>query len=162
MPPKIRVMKYTIALIDEQNHESLDRGLAYEKFLLGPTNSSAPLELQSYGVSITKSSVIARIEPVHIHAARDHLVLTSTEILEIQQDEAETLFDSVKDIFTEMATAIYRPRANRWFIESPHFNHYQRSVLNKRKDEILITGCPSTQILLVSLVNGANGKTIFK
>ena len=112
-------MKYTIALIDEQNHESLDRGLAYEKFLLGPTNSSAPLELQSYGVSITKSSVIARIEPVHIHAARDHLVLTSTEILEIQQDEADALFDSVKDIFAEMATAIYRPRANRWFIESP-------------------------------------------
>ena len=112
-------MKYTIALIDDQNHESLDRGLAYEKFLLGPSNSSAPLELQSYGVKIVESSPIARIEPVHIHAARDHLVLTSTEILELQQDEADTLFDSVKDIFSEMAVAIYRPKANRWFIESP-------------------------------------------
>ena len=112
-------MKYTIALIDDQNHESLDRGLAYEKFLLGPSNSSAPLELQSYGVKIAESSPIARIEPVHIHAARDHLVLTSTEILELQQDEADALFDSVKDIFTEMAVAIYRPKANRWFIESP-------------------------------------------
>lgn len=112
-------MKYTIALIDDQNHESLDRGLAYEKFLLGPSNSSAPLELQSYGVKIAESSPIARIEPVHIHAARDHLVLTSTEILELQQDEADALFDSVKDIFAEMAVAIYRPKANRWFIESP-------------------------------------------
>ena len=112
-------MKYTIALIDDQNHESLDRGLAYEKFLLGPSNSSAPLELQSYGVKIAESSPIARIEPVHIHAARDHLVLTSTEILELQQDEADALFDSVKDIFAEMAVAIYRPKANCWFIESP-------------------------------------------
>ena len=112
-------MKYTIALIDDQNHESLDRGLAYEKFLLGPSNSSAPLELQSYGVKIAESSPIARIEPVHIHAARDHLVLTSTEILDLQQDEADALFDSVKDIFAEMAVAIYRSKANRWFIESP-------------------------------------------
>ena len=112
-------MKYTIALIDDQNHESLDRGLAYEKFLLGPNNASAPLELQSYGIEITESSPIARIEPVHIHAARDHLVLTSTEILDLRQDEADALFDSVKDIFAEMATATYRPRTNRWFIETP-------------------------------------------
>ena len=112
-------MKYTIALIDEQNHESLDRGLAYEKFILGPSNSSAPLELQSYGVNITDHTPIARIEPVHIHAARDHLVLTSTEILDLRQDEADALFDSVKDIFEEMAVAIYRPTTSRWFIESP-------------------------------------------
>ena len=63
-------MKYTITLIDDQNHESLDRGLAYEKFLLGPSNSSAPLELQSYGVKIAETSPIARIEPVHIHAEK--------------------------------------------------------------------------------------------
>ena len=112
-------MKYTIALIDEQNHESLDRGLAYEKFLLGPSNSSAPLELQSYDVNITDHTPVARIEPVHIHAARDHLVLTSTEILDLRQDEADALFDSVKDIFEEMAVAIYRPTTSRWFIESP-------------------------------------------
>ena len=112
-------MKYTIALIDEQSHESLDRGLAYEKFLLGPSHSSAPLELQSYRVKISDHTPIARIEPVHIHAARDHLVLTSTEILELRQDEADALFESVKDIFEEMATAIYRPTPNRWFIESP-------------------------------------------
>ncbi|MFM1869919.1 MAG: hypothetical protein RLY99_663 [Pseudomonadota bacterium] len=112
-------MKYTIALIDEQNHESLDRGLAYEKFLLGPSNSSAPLELQSYGVKISDHTPIARIEPVHIHAARDHLVLTSTDILDLRQDEADALFESVRDIFEEMATAIYRPTPNRWFIEPP-------------------------------------------
>lgn len=108
-----------MVLIDDQSQESLDRGLPHEKFLLGSHLASAPLELQSYGVKISSDTPIARIEPVHIHAARDHLVLTSTDILDLQQVEADALFDSVKDIFAEMATAIYRPRVNRWFMESP-------------------------------------------
>ncbi|MEY4556973.1 MAG: hypothetical protein RLY42_146, partial [Pseudomonadota bacterium] len=35
MPPKIKVMKYTLVIADSQDQESFDRGLPYEKFLLG-------------------------------------------------------------------------------------------------------------------------------
>ena len=119
MPPKIKVMKYTLVIADSQDQESFDRGLPYEKFLLGNENASAPLELQSHGVSVQPDTCIARIEPIHIHAARDHLVLTSTQILDIQASEADALFDSVKDIFAEMSTAIHRSKPHKWFIESP-------------------------------------------
>ena len=119
MPPKIKVMKYTLVIADSQDQESFDRGLPYEKFLLGNENASAPLELQSHGVSVQPDACIARIEPIHIHAARDHLVLTSTQILDIQASEADALFDSVKDIFAEMSTAIHRSKPHKWFIESP-------------------------------------------
>jgi hypothetical protein len=61
---------------------------------------------------------VARIEPVHIHAARDHLVLTSTQILDIQASEADALFDSVKDIFLEMSDVTHRSMPHKWFIES--------------------------------------------
>jgi hypothetical protein len=118
MPPKIKVMKYTLVIADNQDQESFDRGLPYEKFLLGSQNASAPLELQSQGVTVGSNTCVARIEPVHIHAARDHLVLTSTQILDIQASEANALFDSVKDIFAEMSDVTHRSLPQKWFIES--------------------------------------------
>ena len=118
MPPKIKVMKYTLVITDSQDQESFDRGLPYEKFLLGQQNASAPLELQSNGVTVHPDTCVARIEPIHIHAARDHLVLTSTQILDIQAAEADALFDSVKDIFAEMSTVTHRSMPHKWFIES--------------------------------------------
>ncbi len=118
MPPKIKVMKYTLVIADSQDQESFDRGLPYEKFLLGNQNASAPLELQSQGVTVNPNTCVARIEPVHIHAARDHLVLTSTQILDIQASEADALFDSVKDIFAEISTVTHRSMPHKWFIES--------------------------------------------
>jgi hypothetical protein len=69
-------------------------------------------------VAVKPNTCVARIEPVHIHAARDHLVLTSTQILDIQASEADALFDSVKDIFAEMSTVTYRSMPHKWFIES--------------------------------------------
>ncbi len=119
MPPKIKVMKYTLVIADSPNQESFDRGLPYEKFLLGSQNASAPLELQSHGISVHPDTCIARIEPVHIHAARDHLVLTSTQILDIKASEADALFDSVKEIFAEMSAVTHRAMPHKWFIESP-------------------------------------------
>jgi hypothetical protein len=118
MPPKIKVMKYTLVIADSQDQESFDRGLPYEKFLLGSKNASAPLELQSQGVIVKPNTCVARIEPVHIHAARDHLVLTSTQTLDIQASEADALFDSVKDIFAEMSDVTHRSMPHKWFIES--------------------------------------------
>lgn len=118
MPPKIKVMKYTLVIADNQDQESFDRGLPYEKFLLGSQNASAPLELQSQGVTVGSNTCVARIEPVHIHAARDHLVLTSTQILDIQASEADALFDSAKDIFLEMSDVTHRSMPHKWFIES--------------------------------------------
>ena len=118
MPPKIKVMKYTLVIADSQDQESFDRGLPYEKFLLGKQNASAPLELQSHGVTVGPNTSIARIEPIHIHAARDHLVLTSTQILDIKASEADALFESVKDIFAEMSAITHRSKPHKWFIES--------------------------------------------
>ena len=118
MPPKIKVMKYTLVITDSQDQESFDRGLPYEKFLLGNQNASAPLELQSHGVTFDPNTPIARIEPIHIHAARDHLVLTSTQILDIKASEADALFESVKDIFAEMSSITHRSKPHKWFIES--------------------------------------------
>ena len=112
-------MTYTLVITDTDEEASLERGLPYEKFLLGHKNASAPIELKALGLLNSDTNCIARIEPIHIHAARDHLVLTNPSILEITLEESDELYDAVKDIFSEMADKVHRPEANRWFIEAP-------------------------------------------
>ena len=126
MPPKIRVMKYTLVIVGKEDQELLDPGLPYEKFLLGPQNGSAPLELASVEPQLDPHCCIARLELVHIHAARDHLVLTNPSILEITPEESNALYESIKDILAEMSSAIYRPNTlpGKWFIEA----HQLRSL----------------------------------
>lgn len=120
MPPKIRGMKYTLVIIGKEDQELLDRGLPYEKFLLGPKNSSAPLELSALESQLDRHQSIARLELVHIHAARDHLVLTNPSILEITPEESNALYESIKDILAEISSVIYRPKSlpGKWFIEA--------------------------------------------
>ncbi len=120
MPPKIRGMKYTLVIVGKEDQELLDRGLPYEKFLLGPKNSSAPLELSAFESDLDPHRCIARLELVHIHAARDHLVLTNPSILEITSEESQALYESIKDILAEISSVIYRPKAlpGKWFIEA--------------------------------------------
>jgi hypothetical protein len=119
MQPKIRVMTFTLVITDTEEEASLDRGLPYEKFLFGHKNASASVELKALNLLSSDTTNVARIEPIHIHAARDHLVLTNPSILKITTEESDELFEAVKDIFSEMADKFYRPKANRWFIETP-------------------------------------------
>ena len=112
-------MTYTLVITDTDEEASLERGLPYEKFLLGQKNASASIELKALGLLNSDTNCIARIEPIHIHAARDHLVLTNPSILDITLEESDDLYDAVKDIFSEMADKVHRPEANRWFIEAP-------------------------------------------
>jgi len=120
MPPKIRGMKYTLVIVGKEDQELLDRGLPYEKFLLGAQNGSAPLELSTLESQLERHQSIARLELVHIHAARDHLVLTNPSILEVTPEESNALYDSIKDILAEISSVIYRPKTlpGKWFIEA--------------------------------------------
>jgi hypothetical protein len=113
-------MKYTLVMIGKEDQELLDRGLPHEKFLLGPKYSSAPLELASFEPLLDHQRCIARLELVHIHAARDHLVLTSPTLLDITPTESEALYAAVKDILAELSSTIYRTDSlpGRWFIEA--------------------------------------------
>ena len=114
-------MKYTLVVAGKQDQELLDRGLPFEKFVLGSKNSNAALELKLIKPDLEPKTCIAKIELIHIHAARDHLVLTNPSILDIQEDESHMLYESIKDIFNEMALRVYRPSPGCWFIESPNF-----------------------------------------
>jgi hypothetical protein len=121
MHPKIKIMKYTLVVAGKQDQELLDRGFPFEKFILGSKNCAAALELKLIKPDLAPKTCIAKIQPIHIHAARDHLVLTNPSILDIKEEESLMLYESVKDIFEEMALNIDCTKPECWFIEAPNF-----------------------------------------
>jgi len=60
--------------------------------------------------------VWACIEPVHLRVAHDHLLLLDPASLELQDEEARTLFDVAKPLIEELGIRIEAPRPNRWYV----------------------------------------------
>ncbi|HYC42196.1 MAG TPA: hypothetical protein VEB70_04320 [Noviherbaspirillum sp.] len=58
------------------------------------------------------------LQPVHIHIARDHLVLTDPRQLELSDEESRTLFDVAAPLFAEAGKQLLYGDASTWFVEA--------------------------------------------
>lgn len=58
------------------------------------------------------------LHPAHIHVARDHLVLTDIDQLDLDQAESRTLFDSAAPLFIELGYQVIYGDARTWFIRA--------------------------------------------
>ena len=58
------------------------------------------------------------LHPVHLHIARDHLVLTSHRQLALSDHESRTLFDAAKPLFDEIGNPVLYGNACTWFIRA--------------------------------------------
>lgn len=56
--------------------------------------------------------------PVHIHIARDHLVLTDPRQLTLAEQEARTLFDIAQPLFAEAEKDLEYGNATTWFVRA--------------------------------------------
>jgi len=63
----------------------------------------------------------ACLQPVHIHAARDHLVLMHPDQLEIRDDEAHALHAAIADLLDEAGIALDAPHPARWYVPDGTF-----------------------------------------
>jgi hypothetical protein len=58
------------------------------------------------------------VQPVHLHVARDHLVLTDYRQLNLNESEAKTLFDSAHPLFEEQNYRLLFANKNYWFMQA--------------------------------------------
>ncbi|MES2106205.1 MAG: hypothetical protein V4634_19455 [Pseudomonadota bacterium] len=58
------------------------------------------------------------LSPMHIHIARDHLVLTDQRRLEISEDESRALFASAQKICNELGKTLVYGDARDWFLRA--------------------------------------------
>lgn len=131
MPPKIRRMttkrRFTLLLSgDDAVADSLQamptRGLPHERFLLGDSVPAAPFALLGLqGVAIDSNAVLACIQPVHLHATRDHLVLMHPDHIPLTAAESAALLDEARPLFQdEFKAEILAADPCHWFIKPAH------------------------------------------
>ncbi len=58
-----------------------------------------------------------QVQPVHLHIARDHLVLTDPALLQITPAEAAALHASIEPLFAELQWQLHATQAERWYVQ---------------------------------------------
>jgi hypothetical protein len=99
------------------------RGLPHERFLLGNAVPAAPFELLGLqGGPIDPNTVFACIQPVHLHATRDHLVLMHPDHIPLSAAESADLLAEAQPLLRdEFKADVIAADPHRWFINPAHF-----------------------------------------
>jgi hypothetical protein len=99
------------------------RGLPHERFLLGDAVPAAPFVLLGLqGGPIDPNTMFACIQPVHLHATRDHLVLMHPEHIPLSATESAALLEEAKPLLQdEFKADVIAADPHHWFINPAHF-----------------------------------------
>lgn len=68
------------------------------------------------------------LQPVHIHIARDHLVLTDPKQLQLTEEESRALFDIAYPLFVEHGKTLMYGNAGTWFVRSDQWADLQTAT----------------------------------
>ena len=111
-----------------ESFEDFSRSLPHEIWLSrtfglehgGTSESSpgiAPALMQSYGLTFAPGVWFA-LQPVHIHIARDHLVLTDPRRLDLDEADSRQLFDIARGVFEEAGKSLMYGNPGTWFLRA--------------------------------------------
>jgi hypothetical protein len=68
------------------------------------------------------------LQPVHLHIARDHLVLTDPRQLTLSEEEARALFATVQPLFAEYGHELLFGDAGTWFLRADAWSELQTAT----------------------------------
>ena len=142
MPPKIRGMtanstptlgqlrRFTLLLsgedvLDEpENKDGPRQGLPHERFLLGEAMPLAPvLLLGQSNQAVNPIEVIACLQPVHLHATRDHLILMGQNQIDLTAEESVQLLNAALPFIEEdFQSSVLFQNQHYWFIPAGPFS----------------------------------------
>ena len=147
MPPKIREMtanftsspspqntlrRFTLMLSGEDSFDPKEeqvigdrpiKGLPHERFLLGNLVPLAPVLLLGQTPQVVNpSDDIACLQPVHLHATRDHLILMGQNQIDLTQTESAKLLKAALPFIEEdFQSSILFEGQHYWFISAGLF-----------------------------------------
>ncbi|QWE16010.1 hypothetical protein [Polynucleobacter sp. AP-Nino-20-G2] len=141
MPPKIRGMtanftsqnttsrRFTLMLSGEDAFDldlaqnSPPSGLPQERFLLGDKLPIAPILLMAQSaVAFDPQQVIACLQPVHLHATRDHLILMAQSQVDLTAEESNALLKvAIPFIEEDFQHKVLFQGQGDWFIPAGPF-----------------------------------------
>jgi len=120
-----------------QTIDDFSRALSHEYWLAGQfppadkANSPAIAwnRMQAYGLAPEAGNWYV-LQPVHIHIARDHLVLTDQRQLNISETESRPLFEMAKASCEEMGLQILFGDAQTWFLRADEWAGLQTATVD--------------------------------
>ena len=141
MPPKIRGMtansssstaalrRLTLMLSGEDSLDDQDagdqprKGLPHERYLLGERVPLAPvLLLGQSDQAVDPEQNIACLQPVHLHATRDHLILMGQNQIDLTKSETDELLNAARPFIEEdFGHSILFHDQHFWFIAAGPF-----------------------------------------
>lgn len=109
--------------MDEQAKYQARQGLPHERFLLGDRIPLAPvLLLGQSSLSVDPNLEIACLQPVHLHASRDHLILMSQNQIDLTESESTQLLNAALPLLKEdFESSLLFQNQYYWFIASGPF-----------------------------------------
>lgn len=111
------------ALDDQEDSSCPIKGLPHERYLLGDKAPLAPVLLLGLSNQAIKSAdVIACLQPVHLHATRDHLILMGQNEIDLTGEEsAQLLKVALPFIEEDFQSSISFEDRRYWFIPAGPF-----------------------------------------
>jgi len=110
----------------ERHDDPFLRSLPHERWLAGRTGldttrvPSAPYMRLADGAD-DDGRAWACLQPVHLHAARDHLVLMHPDRLDIRAAEAHALHEAIRELLAESGVTLDAPGPVRWYLPEATF-----------------------------------------
>ncbi|MES2933821.1 MAG: hypothetical protein V4805_10080 [Pseudomonadota bacterium] len=89
--------------------------------------SIAVAALRALGHSV-EDGLWFMLNPVHIHFARDHLVLTDRRHLSLSDADSRALFEAAKPYFDEVGKRLLYGDAQSWFVAADDWNGFKTST----------------------------------
>ncbi len=129
IPTKAQIRRFTLMLSGEDVLDEFDsrggpsQGLPHERFLLGELTPLAPvLLLGQSNQAVNPNQVIACLQPVHLHATRDHLILMGQNQVDLRAEESAQLLKAALPFIEEdFQSSILFENQHYWFIPAGPF-----------------------------------------
>ncbi|MCH8618608.1 hypothetical protein [Undibacterium sp. TS12] len=120
-----------------QEIDEFSRALSHEYWLAGqfPPEKSANSPANSWDLMQSASQTPSSgywflLQPVHIHIARDHLVLTDQRRLHIDETDARALFAVAAESCAEMGLTLLYGDAHTWFLRADAWSGLQTATVD--------------------------------
>ncbi len=115
-------------LREQKKFEDWDAALPHERWLFPSAAAQSPANthnrMHTLGLVFEEGYWLS-LHPVHIHIARDHLVLTDFRRLAIKEEEARALFDVAQDCCAEFGKTLLWGDNNNWFLRADTWQDLQ-------------------------------------
>ncbi|WP_254598741.1 hypothetical protein [Polynucleobacter tropicus] len=101
-PRRLTLMLTGEDALDEQGDNQARQGLPHERYLLGDKVPLAPILLLGQStIGFDPNLEIACLQPVHLHATRDHLILMGQNQIDLTETESNKLLDAALPLLKE-------------------------------------------------------------